>query len=57
MIEKNRLAVAITIAFSVLGVLGDYLLKLASAHKNPPKAGWFSDAPEPDAADRAPRVP
>ncbi len=41
MIEKNWLAVAITIAFSVVGVLGDYLLKLASAHKNPLKAGWF----------------
>ena len=39
--EKNWLAVVITIAFSVVGVLGDYLLKLASAQKNPLKAGWF----------------
>jgi len=41
MIGKNWLAVAITIGFSVVGVLGDYLLKLASAHKNPLRAGWF----------------
>lgn len=41
MIEKNWLAVVITIGFSVVGVLGDYLLKLASAHKDPLKSGWF----------------
>jgi multidrug transporter EmrE-like cation transporter len=41
MIEKNWLALAITIGFSIVGVLGDYLLKLASAHKNPLRSGWF----------------
>jgi drug/metabolite transporter (DMT)-like permease len=34
-------AVAVTVAFSALGVLGDYLLKLASAHKNPLGSRWF----------------
>jgi small multidrug resistance pump len=32
--EKNLLAVVVTIAFSLLGVLGDYSLKLASANEN-----------------------
>src|SRR5256712_3227954 len=32
--EKNLLAVAVTIAFSLLGVVGDYFLKLASANEN-----------------------
>jgi small multidrug resistance pump len=41
MIEKNWLAVIITISFSVVGVVGDYLLKLASGHKNPLRVGWF----------------
>ena len=39
--EKNWLAFAVTVGFSVVGVLGDYLLKLASSQKNPLKAGWF----------------
>jgi small multidrug resistance pump len=39
--EKNSLAVVITIAFSVLGVLGDYFLKLASAHEHSLKTMWF----------------
>src|SRR5947209_7395215 len=39
--EKKWLAVVVTIAFSVLGVLGDYFLKLSSAHANPLKTGWF----------------
>ena len=38
---KNSLAVVVTIAFSVVGVLGDYLLKLASARKDPLRSGWF----------------
>jgi small multidrug resistance pump len=38
---KNALPVIITIAFSVVGVLGDYLLKLASARKNPLESRWF----------------
>jgi drug/metabolite transporter (DMT)-like permease len=39
--RNTSLAVAVTVAFSFLGVLGDYLLKLASAEKNPLKTGWF----------------
>jgi small multidrug resistance pump len=39
--EKNLLAVVITIAFSLLGVLGDYFLKLASAHEHSLKTMWF----------------
>ncbi len=39
--EKKSLAVVVTIAFSLVGVLGDYLLKLASDAKNPLKSGWF----------------
>jgi small multidrug resistance pump len=39
--EKNSLAVMITIAFSVMGVLGDYFLKLASAHEHSLKTIWF----------------
>jgi small multidrug resistance pump len=37
----NRLAIVVTIAFSVVGVVGDYLLKLASAQKSPLRSGWF----------------
>jgi drug/metabolite transporter (DMT)-like permease len=39
--QKNTLAVVITIAFSLLGVLGDYFLKLASAHENSLMTIWF----------------
>ena len=38
---KSSLPIVVTIAFSVVGVLGDYLLKLASAHKNPLHSRWF----------------
>jgi small multidrug resistance pump len=38
---KNSLAVVITIVFSVVGVLGDYFLKLASAHEHSLKTMWF----------------
>ena len=38
---KSHLPILITIGFSVVGVLGDYLLKLASAQKNPLRSGWF----------------
>jgi small multidrug resistance pump len=38
---KNYLAIVVTVAFSFVGVLGDYLLKLASARKNPLHSGWF----------------
>src|SRR3954454_19527893 len=37
----RTLAVLITIAFSVIGVLGDYFLKLASAREQPLRSGWF----------------
>jgi multidrug transporter EmrE-like cation transporter len=38
---KSALAVAVTVAFSVVGVLGDYLLKLASAERAPLRSRWF----------------
>ena len=37
----RTIAVLVTIAFSVIGVLGDYFLKLASAREQPLRAGWF----------------
>ena len=39
--EKPLLAVAVTIGFSLLGVVGDYFLKLASANENPLKTTSF----------------
>ena len=39
--EKNLLAVVVTIAFSLLGVVGDYFLKLASANENSLKTTSF----------------
>jgi drug/metabolite transporter (DMT)-like permease len=33
--------VLVTVGFSAVGVLGDYLLKLASARANPVRSGWF----------------
>src|SRR5262245_45680857 len=38
---KSLLAVVVTIAFSLLGVLGDYFLKLASANENSLKTTSF----------------
>ncbi|HEV3168442.1 MAG TPA: transporter [Isosphaeraceae bacterium] len=38
---KNHLAILITVGFSVVGVIGDYLLKRASAQVNPLRSGWF----------------
>ena len=38
---KPTLAVLVTIAFSVIGVLGDYFLKVASQRDNPLRAGSF----------------
>ena len=38
---KTLLAVVVTIAFSLLGVVGDYFLKLASAHENSLKTTSF----------------
>jgi small multidrug resistance pump len=37
----RTLAVLITIAFSVIGVLGDYFLKLASGREQPLRTNWF----------------
>ena len=34
-------AVAVTLAFSVVGVVGDYFLKLASAADSPLRSRWF----------------
>jgi len=38
--EKTTVAVVVTVAFSVVGVLGDYFLKLASAYEQPLRTGW-----------------
>jgi drug/metabolite transporter (DMT)-like permease len=37
----KTIAVLVTTAFSVIGVLGDYFLKLASAREQPLRTGWF----------------
>jgi len=37
----RTLAVLITIAFSVIGVAGDYFLKLASTREQPLRTSWF----------------
>jgi drug/metabolite transporter (DMT)-like permease len=39
--ENKPLARAVTIGFSIMGVLGDYFLKLASDSRNPLKSRWF----------------
>jgi drug/metabolite transporter (DMT)-like permease len=39
--DKTTLAVAVTVAFSVVGVLGDYFLKLASQHNDSLRAPAF----------------
>ena len=39
--DKSWLAVGVTVAFSCLGVLGDYFLKLASASDAPLRTRWF----------------
>jgi len=39
--RTKTIAVLVTIAFSVIGVLGDYFLKLASAREQPLRTGWF----------------
>ena len=38
---KTTLAVLVTMAFSGIGVLGDYFLKLASTRDHPLRAGSF----------------
>ena len=37
----KTIAVLVTFAFSVIGVLGDYFLKLASAREQPLRTCWF----------------
>ena len=37
----RTIAVLVTIAFSLIGVLGDYFLKLASAREQPLRTSWF----------------
>ena len=39
--EKTTLAVLVTIGFSIVGVLGDYFLKLASNEEQSLKSPWF----------------
>jgi drug/metabolite transporter (DMT)-like permease len=39
--DGKALAVVVTIAFSVVGVLGDYFLKLASREEDSLKTPWF----------------
>ncbi len=38
---KDSLPLVVTVAFSVVGVVGDCLLKLASERKAPLRSGWF----------------
>ena len=37
----KTIAVLVTFAFSIMGVVGDYFLKLASAREQPLRTGWF----------------
>src|SRR5215475_5935445 len=37
----RTIAGLVTIAFSVVGIVGDYFLKLASAREQPLRTGWF----------------
>lgn len=39
--SNTLLALAVTVAFSIVGVVGDYFLKLASNADNPLKDRWF----------------
>jgi small multidrug resistance pump len=39
--DKYWLAVAITVGFSIVGVVGDYFLKLASGVDSPMRSKWF----------------
>ena len=39
--DKNSIAIIVTIAFSIVGVLGDYFLKLASENESALKTKWF----------------
>src|SRR4051812_14992006 len=39
--DKSVLAILVTIGFSIVGVTGDYFLKLASDSEASLKSGWF----------------
>jgi drug/metabolite transporter (DMT)-like permease len=39
--DSKALAVVVTVAFSVVGVLGDYFLKLASREEDSLRTPWF----------------
>ena len=39
--DGKSLAVLVTFGFSVVGVIGDYFLKLASGAPQPLRSGWF----------------
>ncbi|VTT97656.1 EamA-like transporter family OS=Singulisphaera acidiphila (strain ATCC BAA-1392 / DSM 18658 / VKM B-2454 / MOB10) GN=Sinac_7175 PE=4 SV=1 [Gemmataceae bacterium] len=39
--DPKALAVVVTLAFSLVGVVGDYFLKLASRDDNPLATRWF----------------
>lgn len=39
--ESKWMAIAVTLAFSVIGVVGDYFLKLASQQTHSLKSPWF----------------
>ena len=39
--EKQTLAILVTIGFSVVGVVGDYFLKLASSKEESLRSIWF----------------
>jgi small multidrug resistance pump len=38
---KNLLPLVVTVSFSIVGVIGDYLLKLASEQRAPLRSTWF----------------
>jgi len=40
-VSRHAIAVLVTIGFSVVGVIGDYFLKLASQHVTPLRNRWF----------------
>jgi small multidrug resistance pump len=38
---KSHVPILVTVGFSIVGVLGDYLLKLASSQDQPLRSKWF----------------
>jgi small multidrug resistance pump len=40
-VSRHAMAVLVTIGFSVVGVIGDYFLKLAGQHVMPLRNRWF----------------